>query len=178
MDIILESDVALDNNKIISEIQKIIPDAAVINIKIRSQRQHDLQKQFDIALDEDNREKAELALKQFEETLFAPDGTATMKLMNIQLAGLSPDDIHGRECMKETELTGNYWLITYYFKWMNQDIPANIANTVTTLDPADWLMSQTGLIRFERYYIYVVNAIRITKLQYDRLDKTLPDLWV
>ncbi len=96
MDIILESDIALNNDEILDKLQKLIPESAVINIKIRSKRQDELQKQFDKALDENDREKAILAFEQFEQTLFAPDGTATMKLMRIQLAGCPMDDIIGR----------------------------------------------------------------------------------
>ncbi len=87
MKIFLESDVERDNDAIIAQIQKIIPDAADVFVKIRSQRQSDLLRQFDSALDEGNREKAKLALEQFEQTLYATDGTTTMKLLRIQFAG-------------------------------------------------------------------------------------------
>ena len=87
MEILLESDIELDNDKIISELQKIIPNAAVIKITIRSQRQNQLLAQFDEALDTSNRKKAESVFEQFKQTLFAPDGTSALKLMRIQLAG-------------------------------------------------------------------------------------------
>ena len=89
MKIFLESDVERDNDAIIAQIQKIIPDAGEVTIKIRSQRQCSLLQQFDSALDEGNREKAKLVLEQFEQTLYATDGTTTMKLLRIQLAGCS-----------------------------------------------------------------------------------------
>ena len=92
MDIFLESDVELDNDAIVAQIQKIIPDAAVIKITIRSQRQHALLQQFDDALDKNDAKTAKLSLEQFQETLYAPDGTATIKLMRIELAGSGGDD--------------------------------------------------------------------------------------
>ena len=92
MDIFLESDVELDNDAIVAQIQKIIPDAAVIKITIRSQLQHALLQQFDAALDKADIVSADRALKQFKETLYAPDGTATIKLMRIELAEAGGDD--------------------------------------------------------------------------------------
>lgn len=92
MDIFLESDVELDNDAIVAQIQKIIPDAAVIKITIRSQRQHALLQQFDDALDKNDAKTAKLSLEQFQETLYAPDGTATMTLLRIQLTEAGSED--------------------------------------------------------------------------------------
>jgi hypothetical protein len=88
MDIILESDTDLDNDMILDKLREIIPEASTIKITIRSKRQGELLKLFDKALDKDDATEAVLALNKFKETLFAPDGTATLKLMNIQMAGL------------------------------------------------------------------------------------------
>lgn len=92
MNIILESDIEFDNDKIISEIQEIIPDAEDVFVRIRSQRQHNLLRKFDSALDRHDAETAKLALKQFKGTLYAPDGTATIKLMRIELVEAGGDD--------------------------------------------------------------------------------------
>ncbi len=78
--------------------------------------------------------------------------------------------------LAETEQSDNYWLITYYFKWMDLEGPATIANTVTTLSPADWLIEMWSKPQINRHYIYVINAISITKQQYDILDRKLPDM--
>ena len=75
--------------------------------------------------------------------------------------------------MKETETINNYWLIVYYESRKDYK---TLANTVTTLDPADWLLAQYARVLDYRHYIYVVNAFSITKQQYDRLDKKLPDM--
>jgi len=93
MNIFLESDVEYDNDAIIAKLQKILPDAAEVTVKIRSKRQYSLLQQFDIAMGWRDVEKAKHMLEQFKKTLYAPDGTATMKLLRIELTEAGGDDI-------------------------------------------------------------------------------------